>query len=267
MIDISVAIPAYNAEPYLAKAIESVRNQKVTVKEIVLIDDGSKDATEQIAKNFGVKVFNNPANMGIGYSRQKATENCSGDYIAFLSVDDSYHKDFLEITQNYLDEKSIIFTDYYRCINGKVKDIFNAPTYKTQSEFRKLVIDWALRKNMFTNFSTVIIPRRVFSEVSFDTELRHSEDLIFLLDTVIKQIPWVHIQKPLCYYSFRSTRQNRTEWELLWKKLIPRLTELGVSTEISLAAREKNFKACFDFYTRAKNKILRNLGWKSASDN
>jgi glycosyltransferase involved in cell wall biosynthesis len=264
MIDISVAIPAYNAEPYLAEAVESIRNQKIMIKEIVLIDDGSKDATEQIAKNFGVKVFSNPANMGIGYSRQKAVEKCTGDYIAFLSVDDRYHEDFLETAQNYLDEKSIIFTDFYRCVNGRVKDIFNAPRYSTQSEFRKLVIDWALGKNMFTNFSTVIIPRRVFSEVSFETELRHSEDLIFLLDTVIKQIPWVHIQKPLCYYSFRSTRQNRAEWELLWKKLISRLTQLGVSTEISLAAREKNFKACFDFNTIVKNKILRSLGWKSS---
>jgi len=267
MSDISVAIPAYNAEPYLAKAIESVRNQKIMVKEIVVVDDGSKDATEQIAKDLGAKVFKNPANMGIGYSRQKATENCSGDYVAFLSVDDSFHKDFLETAQDYLDEKSIVFTDYYRCAKGKVRDIFNAPPYTTQSEFRKLVIDWALRKNMFTNFSTVIIPRRVFSEVSFDTELRHSEDLIFLLDTVIKEIPWVHVQKPLCYYSFRSTRQNPTEWELLWKKLIPRLTELGVPTETSLAAKEKNFKDCFNFSTIAKNKILRSLGWKSASRN
>lgn len=266
MIDLSVAIPAYNAEPYLAKAIESVRNQKITVKEIVVINDGSKDATEQLARNLGAKVFNNPANMGIGYSRQKAIEKCSGDYVAFLSVDDSYHEDFLEIAQDYVDGKSIIYTDYYRCVKGKVKEIFNAPTYKTQSEFRKLVVDWALKKNMFTNFSTVIVPRRVFSEVSFDTELRHGEDIIFLLDTVIKQTPWIHIEKPLCYYRVSSYAQNRNEWELLWKKLLQRLTELGVSPEDTLKAKKENFKACFDFKTRAKNKILRSLGWKPASE-
>ena len=108
MSTISVIIPAYNAEKYIAEAIESALNQTRSAKEIIVVDDASTDRTVEIAKGFGdrVQVLVNPVNSGPGHSRNAGVAISTGDYLAFLDADDVLKENHLDVMGGLLDRWS-----------------------------------------------------------------------------------------------------------------------------------------------------------------
>ncbi len=91
-----MVIPAYNAEPWLHDALESVFSQTFEDYEVVLVNDGSTDATEKIAKAFGARVryFRQP-NRGPGAARNTGILNSRGELVAQLDADDLWFPDML----------------------------------------------------------------------------------------------------------------------------------------------------------------------------
>lgn len=87
---VSILIPAYNAEKWLADTLRSALGQTWENKEIVIVDDGSKDGTLALARRFEsdiVKVYTHE-NSGASATRNKAYSLCHGDYIQWLDADD-----------------------------------------------------------------------------------------------------------------------------------------------------------------------------------
>lgn len=86
---VSVVIPAFNAEPYLAEAIQSVLDQGVPGTEVLVVDDGSTDGTAAVAASFGSRItLIRQANTGIGAARNAGMERSTGELLAFLDADD-----------------------------------------------------------------------------------------------------------------------------------------------------------------------------------
>src|SRR6516225_4031905 len=95
---VSILIPAYNSQEWLAPTIESALDQTWTRKEIIVVDDGSKDRTLEIAKSFvakGVKVIEQ-SNQGAAAARNTAFAASQGDYIQWLDADDLLEPDKIE---------------------------------------------------------------------------------------------------------------------------------------------------------------------------
>jgi glycosyltransferase involved in cell wall biosynthesis len=89
MTKISIAIPAYNSEACLRETLESALAQTYAAHEILVVDDGSKDRTEEIARSFGDRIrYIKQANQGIAGARNTAIREATGDWIAFLDHDD-----------------------------------------------------------------------------------------------------------------------------------------------------------------------------------
>ena len=86
---ISVVIPAYNAQPYLAEAIQSVLNQTSRPTQILVLDDGSTDGTADVARSYAptIQTVILP-HGGQGAARNRGAELARGDFIAFLDADD-----------------------------------------------------------------------------------------------------------------------------------------------------------------------------------
>ena len=89
---ISVVMPIYNAEPYLKQALNSVLNQTLTELEIVCVNDGSKDSSLEILRDYAsrdnrIKVIDKP-NGGYGHAMNVGLNNATGDYIGILEPDD-----------------------------------------------------------------------------------------------------------------------------------------------------------------------------------
>jgi glycosyltransferase involved in cell wall biosynthesis len=102
---ISILIPAYNAEHWLADSIQSAVSQSWPKKEIIVVDDGSKDQTLAIARQFAssqVSVVTQP-NQGAATARNKALSLCQGDYIQWLDADDFLASDKITAQMSLID--------------------------------------------------------------------------------------------------------------------------------------------------------------------
>jgi glycosyltransferase involved in cell wall biosynthesis len=103
---VSILIPAYNAERFLAGTLRSVLDQTWAAKEIIVIDDGSRDGTLAVARSFesaSVKVIAQE-NRGQSASENVAVAACQGDLFEFLDADDLLQLDKLEVQVRRLQE-------------------------------------------------------------------------------------------------------------------------------------------------------------------
>lgn len=97
---VSVILPVFNGEQFLATAIDSVLGQSFENWELIIIDDGSKDSSPFICDSYQnrderIRVFHQE-NGGVNAARAKGVDNASGEYLTFLDADDSLYPDALD---------------------------------------------------------------------------------------------------------------------------------------------------------------------------
>lgn len=89
---VSIIIPVYNYEKYVAEAIQSAVDQSFPEKEIIVVDDGSSDASGEIAQSFGDAItYIRQDRGGNGAARNLGVSRSEGDYLSFLDADDRWH--------------------------------------------------------------------------------------------------------------------------------------------------------------------------------
>jgi glycosyltransferase involved in cell wall biosynthesis len=94
---ISVIVPCFNCEVYVAEAIHSILNQTVKVDELIAIDDGSTDNSLEVLKTFGDKIrLFSQENKGVSETLNFGIRQSKGDYVAFLDSDDLWEVDKIE---------------------------------------------------------------------------------------------------------------------------------------------------------------------------
>lgn len=93
---ISVVIPCYNSEKYIARCIRSIIRQTVKPLEIIVVDDGSNDRTAQIARKFPVKVVRHKYNRGLAEARNTGVRKARGNIIFFVDSDCEMYPNNLE---------------------------------------------------------------------------------------------------------------------------------------------------------------------------
>lgn len=135
--DISIIVPIYNAEKYLKKCIDSLLEQTKKELEIILINDGSTDNSEEIIKEYKdkrIKYFKNK-NQGIGKTRNFGIEKAEGKYIMFLDSDDYLDKTACEKMYNKVENEDldVAICDFYKEYdNGNIEEVIT-PNFNTSS--------------------------------------------------------------------------------------------------------------------------------------
>ncbi len=101
---ISVIIPVYNTEKYLAQAIQSVLKQEEKPLEVIVVDDGSTDGSVNVATKFGsqISLYQHQTNKGVGAARNLGVNNSKGEFLAFLDADDFWTAGKLKTQLAYL---------------------------------------------------------------------------------------------------------------------------------------------------------------------
>ena len=96
----SVIIPVYNGAKFIDNAIKSVFSQTNSDWELIVVNDGSKDNTEDVLKKYAdndkIRIINQE-NGGVSVARNTGYEVSKGEYIAFLDADDVWHNNHLEV--------------------------------------------------------------------------------------------------------------------------------------------------------------------------
>ncbi len=138
MIDdlVSIIMPAYNAEKYIEEAIESVLKQTYRNWELIIVNDCSIDATEQIVKKYQeqdqrIRLCSLIKNKGVANARNTAIKNAVGRYLAFLDSDDMWLPEKLEKQIGFMKRNNYVFTYHqYRhfASSDKVGEIVKIPS-------------------------------------------------------------------------------------------------------------------------------------------
>lgn len=194
-VSVSAIIPVFNGESFLQDAIESILQQTHRVSEIIIIDDGSKDKSFDIAISISksssvpVKVFKQQ-NSGVSVARNLGLLKSSGDLVAFLDVDDIWKPTKIEKQLAFYDNlenyDAFIFTDYYLDDeNDTFRALAGHTDYNvcTQSNFSKEEFQLAfIKRNFIGTASTVMFNREIALKIGgFNNRLNHSEDFDFIL--------------------------------------------------------------------------------------
>jgi glycosyltransferase involved in cell wall biosynthesis len=95
-VKVSVLIPCFNAADYLGEALESVFGQSRRADEVIVVDDGSTDASADVVRRYGARVrYVRQENGGIAAARNRGVAEASGDWVAFLDSDDVWPRESL----------------------------------------------------------------------------------------------------------------------------------------------------------------------------
>lgn len=136
---ISIIIPVYNEEKYLDECLESVINQTYRDLEIIIINDGSTDGTDQICSIYAARdkriKYIKQSNQGVASAKRKGVELAEGEYIGFVDGDDYIDKDMYE--RMFLHMKGVDLVTSRIFYDGrKLVDLFQLGVYDTPEQMR-----------------------------------------------------------------------------------------------------------------------------------
>lgn len=214
----SVIIPLYNKAPYVAKAVQSVLAQTVADYELVIVDDGSKDDSAEIA----AKVIEGrpnchlmrQKNAGVSVARNNGVAASQGEYLYFLDADDWWEPTFLEEMAKLIGEfpDAGIYGTNYTIVN-ETKRKTRVAQIGVEEGFEKGYINYcqAYAKTMYMPLWTgaVCIPRKVFEEMhGFPKGIKLGEDFLLWIRIVLKH-KVAFLNKPLAFYNQDVDVANR----------------------------------------------------------
>ena len=147
---LSVIIPVYNTEKYIEKCLDSIANQTLKDLEIVIVNDGSKDNSENVIKQWVEKnkdinvKYLKKENGGLSDARNFGVENASGEYISFVDSDDYLEKDLYKNLEQYMyqDVDLIKFKMSTYNANGEMIEKMDGPIFGQVQE-KKLLQNYA----------------------------------------------------------------------------------------------------------------------------
>lgn len=145
----SIIIPVYNVEKYLKKCLESVYNQTYKNYEVIVVNDGTKDNSMDIVKNYPAKAINQK-NQGLSVARNNGVEKASGEYILFLDSDDYIEKGLLkEINKSLNNNPDIVRFQIKEVFEDGKKTEYNEKPFtdKTGQEAFQLITKYHFVEN------------------------------------------------------------------------------------------------------------------------
>jgi glycosyltransferase involved in cell wall biosynthesis len=214
---VSAVITAYNSEAFIADAIKSVLNQNRVVDEIVVVDDGSTDATRQIVAEFedqGIKYILQP-NSSAGASRNRGIRETSGDFIAFLDADDFWLKDKTRLQAKYLVDHpdAALVSGFARWWNSDKDTIrTSGKVVKSIRTLRREI----LVHNRIGNPSMVMVRRSALEQVGvFDEKIRWGQDWDLWI-RLVEKFEAAVLPEPLTVYRWHQDNLSHVRrWERL----------------------------------------------------
>lgn len=229
----SIIIPAYNAEKYIARCIQSIINQNYKDLEMIIVNDGSNDLTLEILKGYDcdfLKIIS-VENGGVSRARNIGLNHAKGDFIIFVDSDDFLRDDFFARLDDINPKKGCTYVFDYQKVIGDVAQENITSNIKNVIISKQEVLNFCVKSNCNpyknTRFNTVwgkLFDRNVLNKVRFDENLSVGEDALFFLEAAILSERVIYINC-LMYFYFEnedsithSYKQNMYRNECIWQK-------------------------------------------------
>ncbi len=215
---VSIIMPAYNVEPFVGGAIESVRSQTFSDFELVVVDDGSTDGTaaavERHAQEDDRIRLVRQSNRGLSAARNVALQHSSGAYLAILDSDDAWMPSFLDSQIGILERRpdvDIITTNAWFVGGSRSgRTAGPQPDPRPDPDLRHLLEDET------AVFVMCVFRRRVYDAIGgFDEAFRSNEDYDFWIRAAMAGFRFARNDTPSAYYRRREDSLSADELRML----------------------------------------------------
>ena len=215
MPKISVVIPAYNAMAYLPETIANLLSQTFDDFEVIVVNDGSSDETEQWVSQISdprVQLVSQE-NQGLAGARNTGIANAQGEYIAFLDADDLWEATKLEKQMRVLEENpevGVVYT-WVAYIDENGESTGRVFKHQAEGEVWKNLAE----RNIVECGSVAMVRRCCFETVGvFDRNLRSFVEDWDMWLRIASRYPFKVVKEPLVYYRQCSSSASRN-WEAM----------------------------------------------------
>ncbi len=210
---VSIVVPIYNAENYLRRCVDSILNQEYTDFELLLVNDGSTDASGDICEEYGDRdprvIVIQKENTGVSDSRNRALDRARGKYLQFLDSDDWITPDATRLFVRAAEEYGcdMVISDFYRVVGERLstKGDIEEEGVLTREEFAAHMME-----NPADFYYGVLwnkLYRRDIVEehnLRMDTDINWCEDFMFNLEYIRYAKVFYALHAPIYYYVKRK---------------------------------------------------------------
>ena len=215
---VQIIVPVYNAQEYLRKCLDSLKEQKFTDWEAIIIDDASSDSSADIIKEYQnsdgrFTYVLLDKNKGVSNARNTALAMLSGEYTAFIDSDDYWEKDMLSkmVETAQKNDADIVQCSFiYDFSGGKTflpKGAFNRDIELSGDGLKKVYLRMMTGINM-NHVCMKLIRTELIGDLRFETDLKTAEDLQFCIRLFGKVKKYCFINKAM--YHYRRSNESLT---------------------------------------------------------
>lgn len=188
---ISIIVPVYNAEQFISQTIESILTQSYTHFELILVNDGSTDGSENIINQWINKddriVYINQLNQGPSATRNTGLDHAKGDLVVFIDADDELKSDGLEQMVDSMHQSDLLIFGYENHFDkdGK-KNRVVTPTLEGDYSLQAFLPAFGqlFKDNLIHYVWNKVYKRDIVGKIRFDESVKVGEDLLFNLDVM-----------------------------------------------------------------------------------
>lgn len=200
---ISIIVPAYNAEKYIHRCIDSILSQTFIDFELLIINDGSTDGTKKICDEYAsndhrIRVFHKK-NGGVSSARNHGLDNMHGEWIMFVDADDYIPQDAIErMVKQTKDSDCLCFC--FGVLYGNDDSWEEYPFHLSPDTYKfDEIIRATLKYEYITGPYAKLIKRSVLDIIRFNENLCIGEDLLFNIQIALK-VKKIMICDDVVYY-------------------------------------------------------------------
>ncbi|AFZ22794.1 glycosyl transferase [Cylindrospermum stagnale PCC 7417] len=220
---VTIIVTCFNQASYLERSVKSVLSQTFTDLECIMVDDGSTDNTQEVAKqlmNLDSRVsYFYKENGGVSSSRNYGVKQAQGKWIQFLDGDDWIHENKIKFQLDHLsdlhdEDNTVFYTDYERVFIDREQQIINRQENIVNSLSRDQLIERLLIPDFLADSpfpllqQCLLMSRDILNKKLFDERLKALQDRDFTLDLLLLGANFVYTPLIGAYYT--KHQSNRT---------------------------------------------------------
>lgn len=220
---VSIIVPIYNAEKHLERCLRSLECQTYSEYEVLLIDDGSKDTSSNICKNYA-KInakfqYIYQDNGGVSKARNTGLRKARGEYITFVDADDWVESTYIEKMLSICEERKCEIVLCCRIVEDGKKSVvvrFDDVDY-IKCENTKNFLPTA--NHLYGAVWGGVFSLSSIDDVRFDENIHFGEDMLFISEIIVKCKKIARINEALYHYWKDSQEDTLSKGEFSKKRL------------------------------------------------
>ena len=246
---ISIIIPVFNVERYLATCLDSIIQQSAIDIEVIIANDGSNDNSGYIADRYTqqydfIKVIQQ-SNQGVSAARNRAIQEATGKYLVFLDSDDVLYKgffqkilDLIKIQPDIIEINADLIDEAGTVLYKKVFLLGNTTTSLNNTDIAKLRLHKQAKYYLFSR----IIRRELVEDLRFNERIGFCEDALYLTECYFRAAKIITVDQSL--YGYRQHATNATKVDASGN--IDQLTDLAkIIKHKTIASTDTSYKSYY----------------------